>query len=284
MKNYYTDKLVLITGGSSGMGLSMAKQLAEQGASVFILARRQELLDSSIAEIKKHKVSEQQKFGVIQADVSDYKQLIEKINPFIAEYGAPDVLINSAGVVRPGEFLEQDAEYFRWQMEINYLGTVYITKLIAPGMAKRRSGHIINLCSMAGFVGAYGYTAYTGTKFAIAGFTEALRYEMKVHNVRISIVYPSDVRTPQLDEDNKYKPALTKALVEGNTKLMDPDDVARIILKDASNGRYTITPGLDVTLWYIAKHLTVDLSLNVMDLLVGQAKKKVDLQKKTLES
>jgi 3-dehydrosphinganine reductase len=281
MNNYYAGKLILITGGSSGIGLSLACQLAEQEASVFILARRQDVLVASIAEIQKHKKNEQQKFGTIQADVSDLKQLTEQIKPFLAKYGTPDILINSAGVVRPGEFLEQDAEFFRWQMEINYLGTVFATKLIAPGMARRHSGHIINLCSLAGFVGGYGYAAYCGSKFAVAGFSEVLRSEMSVHNIRISVVYPPDVRTPQLVEDNKYKPELTKVLVEGNTDLMEPDDVARIILKGAAKGSYTITPGMNVTIWYIAKHLTIDLSLNVMDLLVAQAKKKMVKSKKT---
>jgi 3-dehydrosphinganine reductase len=278
MTDYYLNKLVLITGGSSGIGLNLAFQLAEKGASVFILARRQDLLDSAVLEIRKHANNNQQKFGAILADVSEPKQLAEKINGFISEFGVPDILINSAGVTRPGEFVEQDIEYFRWMIDINYLGTVYVTKLIVPGMIKRSSGHIINISSIAGFIGGYGYSAYCGSKFALSGFSEALRSELSGHNIRISVVYPSDVKTPQLEEENKYKPALTKALVEGNTELMEPDKVASIILSGAAKGHYTITPGLSVTLWYIAKHIFVDLSLGIMDIAVAQAKKTVEKQ------
>jgi 3-dehydrosphinganine reductase len=278
--SYYANKLVLITGGSSGIGLALAKQLAIMQANVFLLARRTEVLQAALGELEKLRQTPSQKFGVLSADVANAAEIQAKLSAFIQETGAVDILINSAGVTRPGEFVEQDAEFFKWMMDINYLGTIYVTKMVVPGMVSRRSGHIINIASMAGFVGAYGYTAYCASKFAVAGFSEALRSELSIHNVKISVVYPSDVRTPQLEEENKYKPALTKALVEGNTVLMEPDDVARTILKDAAHGQYTITPGLTVRLWYLAKHITVDLSLSVMDYLVGQAKKKVEARPK----
>lgn len=278
--DYYTKKTCLITGGSSGIGLSLACQLAGFGANVFILARRLDVLEDAIKTISQSRQTPEQQFGFISADVADEKNLCVETSAFLEQHGTPDFLINSAGVTRPGEFLELDSEIFNWQMQINYLGTVNMIRLMVPGMIERKSGHIINIISMAGVIGLVGYTAYCGSKFAVRGFSDALRSELRIHNIKMSVVYPSDVDTPQLHEENKYKPALTRALVEGNSTIMKPEKCAEIILKDASRGKYTITPGFDISLLYFLRHLLGDQSYRIVDYLVSKAQKKVDADRR----
>ena len=279
---YYNGKLILITGGSSGIGLALAKQLAALDANIWILARNKERLESALVEIQASKKDASQKFGIIQADVSDEPNINSALDRFIAEVGVPDILINSAGVTRPGLFWELDSEIFRWNMDVNYLGSVYTTKRVIPGMIKRHSGHIINLCSAAGYVGAYGYTAYCGSKFANFGFSDALRQEVKEFNIRISVVMPPDTNTPQLAGEAPYKPAITKAMSEDNTGVVEPDVVAREIINSAAKGRFLILTNFQTKLLYNVINIlrVFNLYLPFMDMLVSQARSKVEKENK----
>jgi 3-dehydrosphinganine reductase len=277
---YYDGKLVLITGGSSGIGLSLAKQLAALDANVFILARRPEQLGLSLKEIQDNRKSPGQKFGIIQADVTNEQDLNAKLDTFIRDNGVPDILINSAGVTRPGIFGDLDTDIFRWNMDVNYFGSVYMLKKIVPGMIQRHSGHIINLSSAAGYVGAYGYTAYCGSKFAIYGLSDALRQELKEHNIRVSVVMPPDTNTPQLAGEEPYKPAITKAMSEDNAGVAQPEDVAREIINGAARGKYLIICNGQTKLLYNVINVLrlFNLYNPFMDMLVNQARNKVEKQ------
>jgi 3-dehydrosphinganine reductase len=278
----YQNKLVLITGGSSGIGLSLAKQLAQAQANVWILARRPEQLDKAIEEIETCRKNPSQKFGRIEADVSDEQQINDELSKFIETNGVPDILINSAGYARPGMFNDLDSDVFRQEMNVNYFGMIYSCKKIVPGMVARGSGHIINISSMAGFIGTIGYTAYCGSKFAVRGFTDTLRSELKKFGVKVSIVFPPDTRTPGFEVENRYKPAITKTFTEDNGGVFEPDDVAKVILKDAAKGKYTILPGSSTGAWYFIYGIGMSLDIinPVMDYMLGQAWKKVEKEGK----
>jgi 3-dehydrosphinganine reductase len=127
-------------------------------------------------------------------------------------------------------------------------------KLVAPLMMRRRQGHIVNTSSVAGFIGVFGYTAYGASKFAVRGFTDVLRSELKPYGVRVSILFPPDTDTPQLWEENKIKPAETRALA-GSVKVMRPEEVARQLLRGVARGQYMILPGLESKLVYMAAGL-----------------------------
>jgi 3-dehydrosphinganine reductase len=102
---------------------------------------------------------------------------------------------------------------------------------------------------MAGFIGTFGYTAYGASKFAVRGFSDALRAEMKLHNIGVALVFPPDTQTPQLEYETKIKPAETKALA-GNTKVMTAEQVAVEIIKGIGRGKYLILPGFESKLLY----------------------------------
>ncbi len=269
----FQGKLALITGGSSGIGQALAVQLARQGASVWIVARHEDQLQRALEKIQAARVTPSQSFGYLSADVSDQDGIARELEKLMREVGAPDLLINSAGVTHPGQVEELPLDIFRWNMEVNYFGTVYATKAVLPSMIERGSGHIVNISSVAGVVGIYGYTAYGASKYAVRGFSDVLRAELKPLGIRVSIVFPADVETPQLEYENQFKPAVTKEL-SGNGGLMTPEAVAQSILKGVRSERYIITPGLQSTLFYYLVHLTGNLVYSVMDLLIAQAMRK----------
>lgn len=263
---YFQGKHVLVTGGSSGIGLSVAKQLLACGASVTLLARRQAVLDAAKATL-----GAPDRTHVLAVDVSSDQAVSEKVRPHIAAYPC-DMLINNAGVVMPGRFVELEYRHFREMMEINYFGTVHMCRAVLPHLIERGGGHVLNVSSMAGTIGIYGYTAYAASKFAICGFSEALRGEMWPHKVRVSVCLPPDTDTPQLAFENEFKPAETKAIA-GNVKTMSADDVAASILSGMAAGRYEIVPGLEGQLTVSAARILPGVTRWVCDQSQKKAKK-----------
>ncbi|MBU2611455.1 MAG: SDR family oxidoreductase [Chloroflexi bacterium] len=246
---HWNNKTVLVTGGSSGIGLALGRLLAAQGAHVWLVARRREGLEAALEQVKAAAIRPEQRFGMVSADLSSPEQAFSAVEQVKDQAGVPDVVINSAGAAHPGYVQDLSLEIFRQMMAVNYFGTLYVTKAVLPGMMARRSGHIINISSAAGFIGVFGYSAYGASKFAVTGFSEILRAEMKSHGIRVSVVFPPDTETPQLDYENQFKPPETKA-ISGTAKAMKAEQVARIILRQAAKGRFLIFPALDVQLIY----------------------------------
>lgn len=272
--NAFKNKNILITGGSSGIGLALARQVVAQGASVHILARSAERLQSSLEGITARRISPEQIITAIQADVTDMKTLAPAILQFLQECGTPDVLINAAGVAHPGEVADLEMKIFQWTMDVNYFGTVNMIKLLLPDMLKRGTGHIINFSSMAGYMGVYGYTAYGASKYAVRGFSDALRAELRPKGITVSVVFPPDTDTPQLAYEDQFKPPVTKIL-SGNAGTMTADEVAAITLKKAAKNRYIITPGFESSLFFTLSNLLGRLIYPVMDMQISQAIKKL---------
>ena len=274
MKNF-ENKLALITGGSSGIGLALAKMLSSRGAHVYLLARRPDVLQAALSEVESAARSASQHFGTLAVDVANLEQVNAELAAFMEGTGVPDLLINSAGVTQPGHFEEQDPALYRWIMEINILGMMYVTRALLPGMLERRSGMIVNLSSLAGFLGAYGYCAYGASKFAVRGFSDVLRAEMKPRGIQVSVVFPPDTQTPQLEGEAAYKPAVTQALSD-NAGVLSAETVAETILKGISRRRYIIIPGFESKLFYFINSLPGNLVYPIMDFMIAQALRKLD--------
>jgi 3-dehydrosphinganine reductase len=269
----FANKVALVTGGSSGIGLATAHLLAQMGANVWLIASRQEKLEDALLSVQAACVNPSQRCGMVTANVSDSDQVEKAVAQVIESAGVPDLLVNSAGVCQPGYVQELDLDLFRWMMDVNYYGTLHVTKALLPAMIARRSGYIVNISSMAGFVGLFGYTAYGASKFAVRGFSEALRAEMKPYGIGVSIVYPPDTDTPQLTYEKQFKPVETQALT-GTASMMTADAVAGDILKGIARGQYAILPGLESKLIYRVGGWIGDGIHPIIDMLIAQAQNK----------
>lgn len=245
--NYFKGKSVLITGGSSGIGFAAAQRMLKAGAEVTIVARRVPVLEEAKAKLGGNGVH------TLALDVSREDDVAAKVADHLTRH-ACDVLINNAGVVMPGRFLELEAKHFREMMDINYFGTVHMTRAVLPHMVRRGGGGVLNVSSMAGVIGIYGYTAYAASKFAICGFTEALRGEVWPHKIQVSVCLPPDTDTPQLAFENQFKPKETKAIA-GTVKTMSAADVAEQMLAGFAAGKYEIVPGFDGQMTVVAQRL-----------------------------
>lgn len=263
-------KLALVTGGSRGIGLAVSKELSARGASVWIAARDGDRLTLARRQIEEARRSDRQGVGTLTLDVTDAGQVESVLSAFTAETGVPDILVNSAGVAHPGRFEELDLEIFRWMMEVNYFGTVHVTKAIVPGMIARGFGHIVNISSIAGFLGVYGYSAYGASKFAVTGLSDVLRAEMKPLGIGVSLVFPPDTDTEQLVYEAQFKPAVTKAL-SSTAKALSPEKVARSIVDGVVRRRFIITPGLEGSIFFRAQNLLGGFVYPLMDLMVSRA-------------
>lgn len=270
----WKDKVALVTGGSSGIGLAISKILASAGAHVWLVARNPERLQAAMREVEATRTSPEQVCGIAPADVTIAEQAAAAVEMVTRASGVPDLVVNSAGDTFPGYVEEISLETFRGLMDVNYFGTVNIIKSVLPGMLVRSSGHIINISSLAGFFGVFGYSAYTATKFAVRGFSDVLRMELKPRGIRVSVVFPPDTDTPQLAYEAPLKPPETKIL-SGNAKVLSANEVARITLRDAARGRYVIIPGLDGKLLYRLSGLLGNLTYPIMDWMLARGLKKV---------
>jgi 3-dehydrosphinganine reductase len=243
----FENKNILISGGSSGIGLAMAKKLATLGANITILARREDLLVASTSEIKSCTLTKDQVCKWISADVTDFNELESAVRTDNTAY---DILINSAGIAYPGRFVDMDPAIFKNVIDVNYLGTVYLTKLIVPGMIEKKSGYIVNFSSLASLIGIYGYTAYAPSKYAIRGFSRCLRAEMKPYGIDVSVVLPPDTDTPQLAFEHSISPEITKKINQ-NAGMMQPEMVAQSVIEGIRKKSFTLVPGLEGKLLYI---------------------------------
>ncbi len=276
IKGYYSNKSVLITGGTSGIGLALAKRLILEGCHVAILSRQQTLLENATSEISRIASANAPSLVAIQADVTKRKELNQILDDHTARHGLPDIVINCAGVAHPGTFTALKPEIFDWLMDVNYFGTVNVLKNLVPGMKTRRSGVIVNISSVAGFLGIYGYTAYSASKFAVTGFTDALSSELKPYGIQVSIVFPPDTQTPQLDYEQKFKPFITRQ-VAGSAKLMTADAVADEIIRKVARKKYVILPGNEGKLIYNLNNLLGRRFHDLIDLMVNNAIRKLKL-------
>ncbi|MFE0425727.1 SDR family oxidoreductase [Streptomyces sp. NPDC058953] len=226
---------VIVTGGSSGIGLALAEEFAARGAVVSLLARGEARLASAAEALRAAGATVHTR----SVDVTDSAGLSAAIDALEAEAGPCAVLVTSAGQARPGKFLELPDDVFRTMMDVDYFGTLWAVRAVAPRMVSRGRGTVVTIASAAGLIGVYGYTAYGAAKFAVRGLTEALRGELAPHGVRVACVFPPDVDTPQLAEESQWKPAETAAIA-GIVKPLQPRVAARGILRRLDRGQPVI--------------------------------------------
>ncbi|MEZ5428378.1 MAG: SDR family NAD(P)-dependent oxidoreductase [Pyrinomonadaceae bacterium] len=186
------ESVVVITGAASGMGRALAVRLAREPiAGIAIADVNEEGLRETEELIKKTDI----KVTVHPVDVADEEEMRAFADEVISLHGRVTHLINNAGVALGGAVREVSLDDIRWLMNINFWGVVYGTKLFLPHLEKEKSAHIVNFSSLFGFIAPPGQAAYAASKFAVRGFTEALRHELEGTNINVSVIHPGGVKT-----------------------------------------------------------------------------------------
>jgi 3-dehydrosphinganine reductase len=260
-------KHALITGGSSGIGLALAKELVQSGYNVSLIARGKDALQRADRELRAHVVAPDQRVYIHPADVADREQASAAAEASINALGAPELVFTSAGIAVPGYFQDMSTDVFERSMAVNYFGTLYVVRAVLPAMRRQRCGRIVLISSGAALMGIFGYGSYGPSKFAVRGLAETLRAELSRDNVGVSVVYPPDTATPMLEEENKTKPAETK-LITALAKTWTAEAVAKCIMRGVRRGRFAITPGSTVTLMHRCPGMIIPLLRWYCDRLV----------------
>jgi len=184
--------VAVVTGAASGIGRALAQQLCAAG-SVLAIA---DINEKGLAETAASLTSKQAALSTHLLDVSDEAAVRRFAEDVVARHGRVTLLINNAGVAMIGTFEELSLDDFRWLMGINFWGVVYGVKYFLPVLKQQPQAHIVNLSSVFGIVAPTGQSAYSASKFAVRGFTEALRHELEGSSVSVSCVHPGGIHTP----------------------------------------------------------------------------------------
>lgn len=213
---YVTGKKVFITGGSAGIGKAIALQIAREGGSVVVCARRQGPLDETVAELKAAGGAGQA-FGAVTADVTDAAAMQAAAERAIELLGGLDVVIANTGFAECQPTEEADHGHYRRLMDINFFGHVNTVQAVMPHLTAQGSGDIVLVGSMLGVLSVWGYGGYSASKFAIRGFAEALRQEMLLKGVRVKLFLPPTTDTPGLAKENEDKPPIVHEMEMGSS-------------------------------------------------------------------
>jgi short-subunit dehydrogenase len=190
--NYWNNKTVLITGASSGIGRGLALTIAKRGGRLGLIARREELLDEIVNEIRAATGTA----IAIGADVRDENALKQAADRIRAELGPIDVLIANAGIGVTDHAAQLDPEKVAEVMNVNVLGAVNSAAAVLPQMVERGSGQLVAIASLAGYRGLAKSAAYCASKAALSAFFESLRIDLRHTGVTVSIIYPGFIKTP----------------------------------------------------------------------------------------
>jgi len=276
---YFSGRRVFLAGGSEGIGRSTAVELARQGAHVVVAARRQGPLDETLALVKQ--AHPDGSHGTVSLDVTDRDAVRAAVVSATEQLGGPaDVVITNVGMAITGYVDELDDTAFDRMVDVNYLGHVNVARAFLPGLVAADKADLCFVSSALGFMSTSGYSAYSGSKYAVAGFAESLRMELKPKGVRVTLFYPGTTDTPGLKSENESKPPAVWAMESDSSfsKTHQPDDVAKTLCRSIERGRFENFPGIDVWfIWWMYRHFP-GLSRYIADMEWSAALKKTQGQ------
>ncbi len=245
-----SNKTALITGAGSGIGRGITQALAKRGCNVIITDINNENLIETGSIIEPHNVQVTQHI----LDVSDRESIHQIADTIQAQYGQIDLLFNNAGVALGGTFEEVSEADFNWLFTINFHGVVWMTRAFLPLLKQSPDARIVNISSLFGIIAPPGQVAYSSAKFAVRGFSEALRHEMVGSNIGVTVVHPGGINTNIVDNsrtaDTGLSPEVIKQQQEEYKKVlvMPPEQAGEIIVDGVVNRKDRILVGNDAKL------------------------------------
>lgn len=233
---------ILITGGSSGIGLDLAKAYVKQGANVMLLARNQSRLEDAVAACKALCLSADQKVMAFSVDVSDSEAFNHSVNDIKDQIGTLDLIILSAGIVQSVKFMEQSEQDFNDIMYTNVAGSRIVAKAFLPDMITQGKGQVCFVSSLGGLIATYGYSAYSASKFAVIGMAGALRQELYSSGIGVSVLCPPEVDTPMVAKEASHILPETR-FVKDIGGLLNTATVTKAAIKGINKNKFIIVPG-----------------------------------------
>jgi len=251
------------------LGKALALRILKKGAHLALIARDEKKLVSVKAELQKS-ASLEQKIEIFPCNVSDFQAVERTFQAIVTKMGIPYMLINSAGIITESRFEEQSLDKFHEIMDTNFFGTLHCIKAVLPYFKQKGKGRVVNICSMAGLMGVYGYSAYCSSKHAVAGLTHTLRCELRPHKIRFHLVCPPEFDSPMVDALNKCRSHENRLLAQ-TIPVLSAEQVAEETLLGIEKGRYEIIPGKATRIVRILDRLVPRLSRSVVDIRVKKA-------------
>lgn len=250
MKKYdFNNKVVIVTGASSGIGQCCAGLLARKGARVVLVSRRKDKLEAVADKLTGVDTM------VVPADVGKEDQVQHMVEQVIRKYGQVDVLINNAGVGFKGSIITGPMDLYRDMLATNLYGVLYCIRAVYPYMKKQGGGVILNVSSVAGIKGFYDCGLYSSSKFAVNGLTESLAEDARKDNIRVILVCPGKVETEfepnVLYRDEPYQPKRTG---------ISADTVAQSILTAIEKNKKMVVIGKKCIPLYLLNRLSPGLT------------------------
>ncbi len=231
----FLNKVIIVTGASSGIGKECALELASKGAVLVLAARN----DEKLKEVEKRIIDTGGQALPVITDVSKKEDCENLINQTVNQFGKIDILINNAGISMRAKFGELDISVIEKIMRINFFGTVYCTKYALPYILKQK-GSVVGVSSISGLAPLPGRTGYSASKYAMTGFLNALRLEYKEEDLHVLVAYPgftkTNIRYTALDKNGNPQ----KESMRNENRMMSSEKAAEIIVKGIANRKREI--------------------------------------------
>jgi short-subunit dehydrogenase len=248
----YRDTVGIVTGASSGIGAQLARDLAQRGMQVALLARRLDRLTALAAEIGADALP-------LACDVADRASVEAAVGAVLARWQRVDLLVNNAGFGRHVLFKDHDVADIERMMRTNYLGVVYATKAVLPAMRARGRGWIVNVSSVAGKLGQPDEAAYSASKFAVTGLSEGLALELAPLGIHVMTVYPALVRTEMFTPE-----VIARMPTQATRTFLDAPEFTRRVLRALERGQHEVTVPRYVGISYLIRALWPALHRRIM--------------------
>lgn len=236
---YYENKVIWITGASSGIGEAFTYALNKKGARLILSARREEELD----RVKANCTGDPGRVAVLPLDLVKTDVLAEKAREAEQLFGRVDILFNNGGISQRALAIEAELDSVRNLMEINFFGTIALTKAVVPGMIERGHGHVVVTSSVMGKIGTKYRSAYAASKHALHGWFDCLRQEVKEQGVDVTLLCPGYVKTDVTKNALKADGTKYDKMGDAHKNAMDPDEFAEKLLPKVSAGKEEIFIG-----------------------------------------
>jgi 3-dehydrosphinganine reductase len=270
-KNSPKNKIIVITGGSSGIGYAAADNLLGKGATICLVANNEEKLRRATEILReKHPDSDLQYYAVDVKNNKDVKDIVRKI---VERNVRIDWLLNSAGIAEPGRFESQPSDIMHRVMDTNYWGAAYFTLAALPYMKQSSGAAIAFVSSIAGYIGLFGYSHYVPSKFAVTGLAECLRMEFNDYNISVTVIYPPDTQTPMYEREQENTLPECKALT-ANAVVLLPEVVAAKLIDGMMNGKFEIYCNVESRLIRLFRNVTPITFFHFADGIINRSRKK----------